>query len=651
VLKTSKSTWWLGLLLLLASLLYCRAFLEPFLRDGDWTAGYKPTSFIAGEYWGEPDHLLMTGHDWDMHYFFQAAVQRSVYHDGQWPFWNPWNLGGFSLWGDPQMQFPTPFWLVNVFVGPIGGVRLQVVLHHWIGLLATWWLAGLLGLSRRAALLAACAFMMSTWYSLHLAVGHAQIWSAAYIPFAIGCLWRARTNLRWVLGAAMSLALVIFEGGTYVYLVFFWLLASLTVAWALANRSFRPVLALGAALILSAGLAAVRLAPEVALIARYPRTLAPVRASYDRLARDLDTPPPGPESAASAVPTSAEPGSPSGVRAVVAQLAGIFLARGHEPNGRYYRYQGYAWHEYGAYIGPVVLGLLLFAPVVLWHQPRSLWPWLSGAMVCFAVAVGNFASFSPWALLHDLPFYSQTRVPSRFLIPFVLAAAMIAGATYDALRRQWATGPSRAVLLDIGLLLACVDLLVVGGRGFRNEEEHTRVRLRPPVETPVTVLAGNQEQTALLMAGYRAANGDDPIPVASFATALGQPGYVGEVFLEASDPDEDRSPALVGLEQWSPGRITLQMPEADGWAVLNMNWAPGWRSQPSGLVTSRGGRLAVSTRSGASRVVLYYVPELLQLGITVSLGTLLAAVLWWWVMNPATAPRRSLRAGREPISR
>jgi len=78
------------------------------------------------------------------------------------------------------------------------------------------------------------------------------------------------------------------------------------------------------------------------------------------------------------------------------------------------------------------------------RQKSVLWPWYLGGMVCFLIALGNFASFSPCALLHELPFYGYSRVPSRHLIPAVLFIAMAAAATYDALWRRFA-GHSRRV--------------------------------------------------------------------------------------------------------------------------------------------------------------------------------------------------------------
>jgi hypothetical protein len=642
-----------AILFLMASLIYCRAFIAPFVRGGDWSAHYNPISFPFTGEWGGADHLLLTGHDWDMHYFFQAAVQRSLLHDRQWPFWNPWNLGGASLWGDPQMQFPTPLWVVNLAAGPIGGARLQVVLHHWIGLLCAWWLARRLGLSRRAAFLVSCIFMMSTWYSLHLAAGHAQIWSGAYMPAALSCLWLARRDLRWALGAAVWLALVIFEGGAYIYLIFLVLAGSMTFAWAFKSRSWRPVAALAIMILFSGSFAAVRLAPETALMARYPRPTVAVRGSYDQLKQDVQA---GTRTAWVAEEANAVQGASteptmkmSGPVALIAQLTRVFLGRVQQVSKHYYRYQGYGWHEYGAYIGPIAVIFLLLGPFILWRQKSVLWPWLLGAAVCFLISVGNFASFSPWAILHHLPFYSQSRVPSRYLIPVVLCIAVVVAFVYDELWARFAARSMWARLaLDILLIIGCADLALVGGRGFHNEAELTRVPIPPAAATVQTVVAGPQQQTALMMAGYRARNGDNPIPIVSHVAALGETAYKGEVYFESLTMPDRTVPA--GLPRvleyrWSPGRMTLDAPSLDsGWVVWNMNWAPGWRSDPPGLVQSRGGLLAVALKPNTGPVTLYYVPERFELGLGISLLALLAAGAWLWLASRSARVRSDTSA-------
>jgi len=378
------------------------------------------------------------------------------------------------------------------------------------------------------------------------------------------------------------------------------------------------------------------------MMARYPRVTTAVRASYDQLKQDVQagTPTAWVTDEANAVQgTSTEPSMKlSGPQALIAQLVEIFLGRVQEVSKYYYRYQGYGWHEYGAYIGPMAVILLFVGPFVLWNQKSVLWPWVLGATVCFLISVGNFAPFSPWALLHQLPFYNQSRVPSRYLIPCVLCLAIAAAFVYDTL---WARFAARSIwgrlIFDALLILGCVDLAFVGGRGFHNEAEFTRVAIPRPATTTQTVVAGPQQQTALMMAGYRARNGDNPIPITSRAAAMGEATYKGEVYLEpltTADRPVLAGSAHVFEHHWSPGRISLESFSPNGgWVVWNMNWAPGWRSDPPGLVQSRDGLLAVALQPNTGPVSLYYVPERFELGVGVSILGLLAASAWLWLAS------------------
>ena len=63
------------------------------------------------------------------------------------------------------------------------------------------------------------------------------------------------------------------------------------------------------------------------------------------------------------------------------------------------------------------------------------------AAFCFLTAMGNFAPFAPWTLMHSLPLMSNMRTPSRFLIPFCFVASLLAGMVLDAIRRRWVPGP------------------------------------------------------------------------------------------------------------------------------------------------------------------------------------------------------------------
>ena len=108
---------------------------------------------------------------------------------------------------------------------------------------------------------------------------------------AVDCLWLARRDLRWALGAAACLALMIARKVAHTFTSFVARAGGLdhALAWAVESRSWRPL----AALTLHdpvqcrlGGMYAWRL--RAAMMERYPRQTEPVRASSNLLTQDME---------------------------------------------------------------------------------------------------------------------------------------------------------------------------------------------------------------------------------------------------------------------------------------------------------------------------------------------------------------------------
>ena len=453
--------WRIVLVLLALSILYNAPFYLPFFS----AEARQPGVFV-------------TGHNWDLHYFYHAVVYRSVVDFREWPFWNPWNLGGSSMWGNPQTPFPTPMFLVTLVFGLLNGVRLQVLLHHFVGLLGMFWMARRLGLTRPAAVLAASIFMLSTWYSLHLAVGHTNFWPAAYMPWALGCLHAAARRMTWVVGAAAWLALIVFEGGHHIFMIFFVMAGFLALGWAIQRRSWRPLLALVLIVVFSGGFSAVRLAPEMALLARNPRPTIPGGQTYETCGRIWNRSPP--------------------------TLCAAAPRRSPCPPKKWQLPQSMPRHQRRCppsrrWPGPVSRRLPANWPRSFWDASRNRRSFTSATrgtagtntarisgrsrcccspVLCSGCGGTGRGSWRPryvfsfrrgisWriprGLLHKLPIYEQSRVPSRYLIPTVLCLAMVAAVVFDELWRRAAARKPRRVALTVLVALAIADLTWVGG--------------------------------------------------------------------------------------------------------------------------------------------------------------------------------------------
>ena len=110
----------------------------------------------------------------------------------------------------------------------------------------------------------------------------------------------------------------------------------------------------------------------------------------------------------------------------------------------------FVWPEYNAYVGVVPVPLLALAAIVALVRPGQearplqahLWL-VAGLVWC---ALGKIPGFSLFGLLQELPVFRSLRVPSRFLYPATMAAALL----IVALRfgsvgpRNGSTHPTRA---------------------------------------------------------------------------------------------------------------------------------------------------------------------------------------------------------------
>ena len=83
-----------------------------------------------------------------------------------------------------------------------------------------------------------------------------------------------------------------------------------------------------------------------------------------------------------------------------AMLTKAFLGRDQRAHQFYFYNQGFAWQEYGTYLGPFTVLLLCCFPLAI----RSQWPWLASAMICFLLAAGHFRILPPGPSFIACPF-------------------------------------------------------------------------------------------------------------------------------------------------------------------------------------------------------------------------------------------------------
>jgi hypothetical protein len=541
--------------------------------------------------------------DWDLLWQLQWVAYHSVVHFAELPLWNPYKCGGMPLLANPHSRMLTPFFLLHALFGPVLGLQLEIPLHLAIGFGGGYVLARVLGLGPLAAILCGTVFPASSWFSLHVAVGHVVFLPSMYLPWIAALLHRSitRQTLSPALGAGLLGALTLGEGGVYCVPHALLLAGILGATIAVLTRSLRPlasVLAFGSA---TFGFAALKTLPLAALMRAHPRVM------YS----DETTP-------------------------------AAFLLTSLFSRDQVWSRDSPDWlfHEYGAYVG-VGAGMLALLGVV--SSPRRTLPWVVAGVVLLVLALGDFGPASPWVLLHRLPVFSTGRVPTRWLIPFTLTAGVLAAFGLESLGRR--AGRYGAVIAASIVSVLVVDLWLVGPPNLHHAFEGQPQALPPAAEfRQMTGSGGAYLMLAHAKANLGSVKCDEFVSYPSSVLGADHPGYRGEHYLVG--PGTSRTVA------WTPNALTyaVEVPEP-ALLVVNQNFDPGWHiAAGEGAVVAHDGLLAVRLPAKAQDVTVAYRGDRFREGLAI---TLLTGVVSLLVLGREVSRRRAAgpRRGRDGADR
>jgi hypothetical protein len=541
--------------------------------------------------------------DWDVLLFYHASVFKTVYEYATLPFWNPWYCGGNVLWQNPQVALISPVYPLSFVLSLPVAVKVTILLHYLLGfagmhLLLTvtlgvaWW---------PIVLLLASIFTLAGGPVFHLAVGHATFLPYFYLPWILSLFVRAiQTGAsRYAIGAAMVLAMTLYAGGLHILVMAAVALAVFALAASIARRDAVPGITLVVTGVFALLLAAPKLLPT---------------AVFLRDSRLADT-------------RSFVPGGDMMTGNVLEHsLLDAFQFRRMRVGG-----QSHGWAEYGNYIGQ--FGLLLIVAsfvwaVVRWRRRREHWLAFSlacTAAVLLALAVGEVSPYAPFMLLRRLPFASQLRVPSRYLLVWLLFAVALVGAVVQQM--------SVPDIEELKSVVAVMCVVAVGLLVRTNRLQLEAVFTLPPLEAAFRWYARSGITIDAATPGY---GRDSPMTRAIFADRaivqcyepLQLAGHIDPakplVFAEgrADILDISFSPNRVQFRAWThePSRI-----------YLNERYIDGWHSDAGPLSIEPATGLAYVTvpANAIGKFSFWFVPPGLVAGILLFASGLIGARFLW----------------------
>ncbi|MEM7448908.1 MAG: hypothetical protein AAF355_11770 [Myxococcota bacterium] len=314
---------------------------------------------------------------------------------GELPLWDSSQCGGSSLWAQPQSQVFSPLYLLLALpLGTVTGSKLWAVVHSFAAAV------GMVLLAHReyrlhpaGTLIATVVFAFSGFFAWHGTGGHATYFAFYYLPWLVLGHRRSMYDRRYCALVAGVLGMALLEGAHYPVPYFVLVLASEGVRALIVHRSklatvFKAELVSG---VLTLMLGAFRLVPIAAAVVDNPKEVP----SLDSLN--------------------------------LSEALLMFTARSHQ-----WHLPGHVWvwAEYGTYIGWAALALGGAGLIHSLGRRRDL---VAGFLIAFAIMLGDLGPYSPWSLMHNLPFYERLHLPSRFAVFVSFYLALAAGAALDAL--------------------------------------------------------------------------------------------------------------------------------------------------------------------------------------------------------------------------
>jgi len=594
------------------------------------------TPLALGGFWQNRD--LLGINDWDYYFSIHEVLRRSVTAYHAFPLWNPFTCGGTAGLADPEFPLFTPTFLLELIFGIPTGLRLAIFFSTAVGALGMLALGKRLGLSPPAALLASLAAFFGSVNLLEIVEGHPNILSAMWIPWIFwgwltaytrsvqgsatrsirspsghgvppqarrgagraraslsatatpGRLTRLRVRNPWTLLTGVFLALTFYQGG--IYLLMYTALAFLILPL-LVSRPRDAIIVTFKAGLWALGLAAVKLVPALFWLSQF-------------------------QDQAYASSTTTLP-----------YLYEIFLGR-HLHGADILPGQGTGWHEYGAYLGPLVIALGILGLTTLRRSRLVRALAISSALAILLSSAGPLLK----PAFDQLPFLPRSTI-SRFILFAVIPVALLAGVGLDLILRRVArrkVGPAALLAILLPGLVA-VDLMSLAyplsEQAFVIPQNNVQITPAPP---PIAFTA-NTYQTRLdgidytrsyltTLAGYGTLNYCTPLsPEPSVVTVNSQ--YDSSYLTTTT-----ASYGTAALVSFSPNRIRARatINQATD-VVINTNYAKGWyvNDQPAHEIA---GRVGIPLTPGAYNLAFRYRAPGLVFGSSLTLVTLMVAALF-----------------------
>jgi len=552
--------------------------------------------------------------DWDQFTFWNAVPKQTLLEYNQFPLWNPFANGGNVLLAHPHSPFLSPFYILVLLLGAVFALKLEIIIHLFIGLMGMFFLARYIKVEKQGSYLAAFIYMLSSVYALHLTEGHTEWLAMAFMPCVFLYYLKSWDTSKHILTAILFFALIFLSGSVDVLLISFTFLTTYAFLKSIQIRKITPLRIL---LIIFTGtflLCAIKMIPLIEFLLQYPRSIPEMGTTGPTLHRIL-----------------------------LSKEQAFLDILGWETTHK----MGwtYAWHEYGAYVG--IIPIFLFICGAMKRLGKN-WPLILTGVLSLIITAGYKDNINLWWFLHKLPIYSSFRVPPRFILGFIFILSLFAGFGLSFIENLLSSISKKrhaklyktlsiAIIIFISLDLWSVNspifknafhippMKVERNATFAQRYNYMNFFERKKTENVVGKETSKSSKYPIFLSNSGILDAYEVVGVKPVNVRVSSdPHYKGEFFLE-------KGYGTVSLKHFSPNRITLDVTanEKDT-LVINQNYYIGWKVENGGRrlhAESFNGLIATPVLPGKQEIVFYFMPFSFLLGLFISSGFILILVL------------------------
>jgi len=560
-------------------------------------------------YWGQMD--------WDQFTFWNAVPRHTILDHHQFPLWNPFVNGGNVLLAHPHSPFLSPFYILVLLLGPIAGLKLQIIIHLFLGLLGMFSLAQYFKMDKTSSYLSSFTFMLCSIFPLHLTEGHTSWLTISFIPWIFLFYLKSFADKKYILASIFFLSMTIFSGSVDIFKQIF---ALLVIYSFFKILQLKKLISLKILLFIFSGtflICAIKLIPMIEFLSKYPResffshedhygtalsTIYKMLLSREQMLLDKLS-----------LNTTVE--------------NGLLMP---------------AWHEFGAYVGIIPLFLFIYGTLKTF---KERWPLIVTGLFFFVIILGCKSPINLLKMIWTLPVYNSSVVFSRFIVGFIFSVSVLSGLGLTKLK-EFLTLPFKKnkfltpkIFSFLIVLFVLFDLYLVNSPIFKNA-----FRIKPIGISKnkfftqkydefnffdEDISRSSQYPIFLNNNGLLESYEIVEIKKGDIRT-VGNSNYKGEAYLIESDED-------VLIKYFSPNKITISANiKNDDILVLNQNYYKGWLIKDGFDIREAKkfkGLISTNISPGKREITFYFLPLTFLLGTFISSLSILVMVIWYKELN------------------